>query len=62
MDDLKITKIGTNHSGDIYEIEVPQDDGTTLVYTISESDLNWLRTNNKNKWDVKYVASNVREA
>lgn len=62
MDDLKITKIGADHSGDIFEIEVPQGDGITLVYKISENDLNWLKANNKSKWDVKYVASLVREA
>ena len=62
MDDLKITKIGTDHSGGIFEIEVPQDDETTLIYTISESDLNWLKANNKSKWEIKFLATDVREA
>jgi hypothetical protein len=57
MDDLKITKIG----GGIFEIEVPQDEDTTFVYTVSESDLNRLKANKMSKWEVKYVASAVRE-
>ena len=61
MDNLKITKIGQDPSGDIFEIEVPQGDGATISYTVSERGLEWLKANNKSKWDVKYIASSLRE-
>ena len=55
---LRITPIGNA----FYEVEVPQDDeeGTVIVYTVSETDLKWLRSNNKSKWEVKYVACETR--
>ena len=61
MEDLKITKIGEDHGGDIFEVEVQQGDGTTYAYTVSERSLNWLKDNNKSKWEVKYVSSSIRE-
>jgi hypothetical protein len=45
----------------LYEVEVDQGDGTILAYTVTKSDLDWLNTYAKSKWDVKYIASAVRE-
>jgi len=59
MENLKITKIGEDYRGGIFEIEVPQGNGTTYVYKISENDLNWLK-GGKSIWEVRYVASLVR--
>ena len=61
MKELNVTLIGQENGMNIYEVEVPQDDDTTFAYTISEDDLNRLVTGNKSKWDVKYLASSVRE-
>lgn len=49
-----------NHEN-FYEVEVDQEDGTVLAYTISESDLRWINKTNKSKWEIKYFASKVRE-
>jgi len=46
---------------DFYEVEVDQGGDTVLIYTVSESDLAWLNAKNKSKWDVKFVATSVRE-
>ena len=53
--------VGRYGGQNLYEIEVDQGDGITFVYEITESDLVWLNDNNKSKWEVKYVASLVRE-
>jgi hypothetical protein len=53
--------VGRYGGQNMCEIEVDQGNGTTLVYEITESDLAWLNDNNKSKWEVKYVASLVRE-
>ena len=53
--------IGEFGGENLYEIMVDQEDGTVLAYTVSESDLVWLNANNKSKWEVKYVASSMRE-
>jgi hypothetical protein len=62
MDDLKITKIGEGDGGNIYEVEVPQNGDLTFVYTISESNLNWLKANGYSQWEIRFLASDVREA
>ena len=53
--------IGEFGGVNMYEIEVDQENGTIFVYEISERDLEWLNKNNKSKWEVKTVASLVRE-
>ena len=60
--DLKIVKIGENHGGGIYEVYVPQNEDLTYVYTTSERSLDWLISNNKDKWEVRYFSSSIREA
>jgi hypothetical protein len=53
--------VGRFGGQNLCEVEVDQENGTTLAYTVSESDLAWLNTSNKSKWEVKYVSSTVRE-
>jgi hypothetical protein len=53
--------IGVINTEAYYEIEVDQEDGTILAYTVSASDIRWLNRMNKSKWEVKYFASSVRE-
>ena len=60
--DLKIVKIGEDHGGNIYEVYVPQNEDTAYVYTVSERSVNWLIANNKDKWEVRYFSSSIREA
>jgi len=60
--DLKIVQIGEYHGGGIYEVYVPQDEDLIYVYTTSERSLNWLIANNKDKWEVRYFSSSIREA
>ena len=60
MENLKITKIDEDFKGGIFEIEVPQDEEITYVYRITENDLNWLKANNKSKWEIKYFGTLVR--
>ena len=53
--------IGKFGAQNLYEVEVDQENGTVYAYTVSESDLAWLNANNINKWEVKNVATSIRE-